>query len=109
MDKDLVENVVDFYYKTVRKTLVNLKSHDVVLESLGTFKVKKKEVGKLIDKYNKHLAVLTKETFSQMSIKKDVEARLEKVLILEASIKSEKERRDKFFKAKKDARQIHQR
>lgn len=101
-DLDLVKSVLSFYYKTVRKTLSDLKCQIVQIEELGSFKIKKRELPKLIDKHTSHLAVLTKETFNQMTLKKEVEERLEKVISLQQRMASEDTRKKEFFKNKNE-------
>lgn len=104
VDPVLVEKVIDFYYKTVRKSLVDLKCQNIMLENLGTFKIKKKELPKLITKHTRHLNVLSKETFNQMSLRKDVEKRLQKAVVLKKNIDIETARRKQFFKNKRDGK-----
>jgi len=101
---DLVESVVSFYYNSVRKALTNLKCQNIVLENLGTFKAKKKELPKLIQKHERHLAVLNKETFNQMVLKKEIEERLAKVVSLKQRIEESDARKKQFFKDKKDGK-----
>jgi predicted RNase H-like nuclease (RuvC/YqgF family) len=92
----LVEDVVGFYYSTLRKTLGGLESPIVQVENLGSFNAKAKELPKLVAKYTKHLSVLKPETFNQMSTKKNVENKLEEVLALQQKITDEKKRRTQF-------------
>jgi hypothetical protein len=100
VDAQLVEDVVAFYYSELRKALSGLACHNIQVENLGTFRAKEKELPKLVAKYKKHLTVLKTDTFQQMSIKKNVEERLEKVLNLQALINSERERKKEFLEKK---------
>lgn len=93
IDVTLVEDVVSFYYATLRKSLVNLDCNQVQVENLGTFKVKARELPKLVAKYSKHLEVLKPETFQQMHMKKTVESNLERVQYMQALLADEKERK----------------
>lgn len=102
MSNTVVEDIISFYYTQLRKALVNLECHNIQVENLGSFKVKQKELPKLIKKYEKHLSVLEPETFNQMAIKKDIEERLEKVLDVYALIKADAERKIKFYKNKNE-------
>lgn len=99
LDKDqtLVEDVVSFYYATLRKALVNLDCHQIQVENLGTFKVKSRELPKLAAKYIKHLEVLNPETFQQMQMKKAVEGKLERVQNMQEMLADEKERKKQFL------------
>lgn len=99
-EQQLVEDVVSFYYSTLRKALSNLDCHFIQVENLGLFKAKANELPKLVHKYEKHLSVLKPETFNQMAIKKDVEIKLERVRNLQSIIDQDKERRKEFLKRK---------
>ena len=101
-DTQLVADAVSFYYSTVRKALVDLKHMNIQVENIGQFKVKRGEVPKLINKYEKHLSVITKDTFSQMQLRKETELKLEKAKILNQLIEDERNRRKAFYKKKKD-------
>ena len=101
VDSQFVEDVIRYYYSRIRKTLSSLESPIVRIEHLGSFKVKTKELPKLYNKYKKHLSVLKTDTFSQMSIKKDIESKLVEVIELQDIIMDEY-RRKKEFKIRKD-------
>jgi len=100
--KELVEDVVNFFYSMVRKNLIELKEPNIQIENLGSFKVKTKELPKLLNKYRKHLDVLKPETFNQMAIKKDIETKLERVRNLQFIIGKECHRKAEFIKNKKN-------
>jgi predicted RNase H-like nuclease (RuvC/YqgF family) len=99
-DQQLIEDVVGFYYSTLRKALSNLDCHYIQVENLGLFKAKPIELPKLINKYENHLNILQPETFNQMAIKKDLEMRLERVRNLQKLISEDQERRTNFLKQK---------
>jgi hypothetical protein len=100
LDIHLVDDAVSFFYSELRKDLVNLKSNVIHIEGLCTFKAKSSELPKLVVKYRKHLEVLKPETFNQMSAKKDLEEKLEKVLTLSKMIKDEMVRKKEFLEKK---------
>ena len=100
IDSQIVEDVVSFYYASLRKALSNLECHNIQVEMLGSFNVKKDKVPYLIKKYEKHLSVLKTETFNQMAIKKEVELKLEQVMRLQKLLDDEKKRRNEFLKRK---------
>lgn len=97
---DLVEDVVGFFYRTVRTHLSDLKSDNLMIENLGSFKVKAKELPKLYAKYTHHLSVISDDTFNQMSIKKDVTQKLEKVIALQKLMNANKKRKTEFLTKK---------
>jgi hypothetical protein len=101
----LVEDVVSFYYTELRKALSNLECHNIQVEGLGSFKIKSRELPKLIKKYENHLNVLKPETFNQMAIKKDIEEKLYKVLKAQELIEKDLERKKEFLKNKKNGYQ----
>jgi hypothetical protein len=103
MNTTLVDEVISFYYTQLRKALSNLECHNIQVENLGSFKVKQKELPKLIKKYEKHLSVIEPETFNQMAIKKDVEEKLEKVLAVYELMVSDNKRKLKFYKTKNES------
>ena len=98
----LVEDVISFYYTELRKALTNLESHNIQVESLGLFKIKRTELPKLKSKYENHLSVIKPETFNQMAIKKDVEDKLDKVVKAQEMIQADIDRKKEFYKNKKD-------
>ena len=98
----LVGDVISFYYTELRKALTNLESHNIQVESLGLFKIKRKELPKLKSKYENHLSVIKPETFNQMAIKKDVEDKLDKVVKAQEMIQADIDRKKEFYKNKKD-------
>ena len=102
VDSKLVESAVSFYYSTLRKGLSDLKCPYVQVESLGLFKTKERELPKLYAKYTKHLTVLTKETFVQMTLKKEIQSKLDKVIAVQDLIKADKARKEQFLKDKND-------
>ena len=101
LDIDLVQDVVSYYFILLRKALTNLDHYNIQVENLGTFKIKKNELPKLKHKYENHLNILQPETFNQMATKKDIEAKLEKVLTLQNMINAEHARRKEFKSNKK--------
>jgi hypothetical protein len=99
---ELVEDLVSFYYSTLRKALVDFKSYQIQVENIGTFKVKEKELPKLYAKYDKHLEVLNPETFHQMQLKKNIEYKLNKVIKLQQLFQEERIRKKQFLEKKHD-------
>ena len=97
----LVDDVVGFFYADVRKSLNDLKSLNIKIDNLGTFKIKPTELNKLKDKLEGHLKALEEpETFNQMKVKKELEIRYDKVKKVHSLIESEKERKKEHKKTK---------
>jgi hypothetical protein len=101
-DLSKVEDAVGFFYSELRKSLTNMAGPNVKVPNIGTFKVKPSELPKLKDKYEGHLSVLSPDTFTQMSTKKDLEIRLEKVNNLQKMLDDEKARKHEFLKKKNE-------
>ena len=99
-DVELVEDTVGFFYSFLRKNLIELTGPNIQVENLGSFKIKPKELPKLVAKYKTHLGVLKPETFNQMVVKKDIELKLVRVTNLQKTIQSEQFRKIKFIEAK---------
>ena len=91
----LVTDAVGFYYSELRKALTDMVSLNVKIDSLGTFKIKEKELTKLKVKLTDHLKALDNpESFSQMRVKKEIEKKYEKVCKAYDMALSEKERKE---------------
>ena len=80
LDIELVEDAVGFYYTFLRRALVDLAHYNIQIEGLGSFKIKQKELPKLMKKYSNHLGAIEPDTFNRMAIIKETEAKLAKVL-----------------------------
>lgn len=84
-DLQLVEDITSFFWEDTRKALVDLRSHNIYIESFGTFVVKswkipetEKSLVAQITHYN-DLQESKKMTFQRFSILKDLQQRLDKI------------------------------
>ena len=70
LPESIVNDIVSFYWTTVRKELSNLESPSVTVTNLGTFKVRYNKIAVLEKKYNNYLNALTPEsmTFNKHTI-----------------------------------------
>jgi len=100
MDVQLVSDVIAFYYSGLRKRLGSLAFHNIQVESLGVFSAMPNKLPELVKKYNKHLSVLDPEVFKQMTTKRDIESKLNKVKSLQKLITDDKNRKKEFLKKK---------
>lgn len=98
----LVEDAVAFYYRTVRRSLVNLDFFTIHVESIGAFSIKKKRLIELIGKYENYLASAKPTTDNQRKAYLEVTVRLKRLRHLEELMKEEKERRNDFIACKKN-------
>jgi nucleoid DNA-binding protein len=77
VSEDLVENLVELYYKTLRKNLSSLSELRINADGLGHFVVKVQKVKKAIPHYEKVLNNHDTSTFGAYHNKKSVEEKLE--------------------------------
>jgi nucleoid DNA-binding protein len=61
--KDVVDDLVTFYYARIRKSLSELKDTDVNIAGLGTFTVRKRKLEKAIKRNKDILGNLEKMTY----------------------------------------------
>lgn len=89
VSEDLVENLVENYYKTLRKKLSGLSDLRINVDGLGHFVIKIQKVKKAIPHYEKVLKNHDTSTFGAYHNKKSVEDKLE--LLTEIHKKAEQE------------------
>ena len=77
VSEDLVENLLELYYKTLRKNLSGLNELRINVDGLGHFVVKIQKVKKAIPHYEKVLNNHDTSTFGAYHNKKSVEEKLE--------------------------------
>jgi len=104
LSPDLVDDAVTFFYSKLRKRLTDMKDPRIQIENLGTFKVKPRELRKLIAKYTNNLAVLKPESFNQMRFQKKLQLRLLQVKQLQIKVNREKTKKTKFIIKKNAAK-----
>tara|TARA_R100000278_G_C5466822_1_gene162987 strand:- start:559 stop:945 length:387 start_codon:yes stop_codon:yes gene_type:complete len=96
IDTDLVEDLVDFYYKECRDVLSNLKHIRLNIEGLGHFISRPNLIKKAISRYTKALSNHDTSTFAAYYNKKNLENKLE---LLKNTMKQhnlEKEKKENF-------------
>lgn len=89
VSEDLVENLVELYYKTLRKNLSDLSELRINADGLGHFVIKIQKVKTAIPHYEKVLNNHDTSTFGAYHNKKSVEEKLE--LLKKIDIKADKE------------------
>jgi len=100
--KDLVEDLVEFYYADVRKLLTNLEYPRINIDGLGQFVAKPKAVITSIDKIRKSLEGHDTSTFKAYHNKKAMENKLELLLKLSSKLELVNNKKQEFLKTKKD-------
>lgn len=96
----LIEEVVEFYYKTVKNLLADLKHPRVNIEGLGHFVAKTGLVKKSIFKFQNILEKHDTSTYAAYYNKKMIENKLDLLIQLEHMIIIEETRKKTFKKNK---------
>lgn len=100
ISEDLVETLVQNYYKTLRKKMSSLSDLRINVDGLGHFVIKIQKIKKAIPHYEKVLNNYDTSTFGAYQYKKSVEEKLE--LLGNIHIKAEEElTKRKTFKNEK--------
>ena len=101
IDKQLLENTIEFFYKEVRTLLSTLAHPRINIDGLGQFVVKSYSVKKGIEKYTRQLENHDTSTFSAYFNKKSIETKLDLLIKME-KVLVEQELKKETFKKKKD-------
>ena len=100
VDHDLVESLVEFYYKDVRGLLTNLSYPRINIDGLGHFVARHGVVNKAIDQISQRLENHDTSTFKAYYNKKAMEEKHELLVSLKSKIDKEFERKIEFLKSK---------
>ena len=100
IDQDLVESLIEFYYKDVRKLLTNLSYPRINIDGLGHFVARHGIVNKAIDRISKGLENHDTSTFKAYHNKKAMEIKLNLLESLKKKIDAEFTRKIEFLKTK---------
>ena len=100
LTEDLVQDVVDFYWKEVRKSLSELRSPRIVVSNFGSFRVK---VSKLPDQKKKYEGQVNSYkpenmTFQKHKIKEDLELQLSRVNKIIETVEADANRKKEIRK-----------
>jgi len=98
--KELVEDLVDFYYKNVRTLLTELYHPRINITGLGLFIAREASITKAIPRLEKYLKNHDTSTYSAYYNKKMLEEKIEFLCSLKDQIEAEKEKKEKFLKEK---------
>jgi GMP synthase PP-ATPase subunit len=97
---ELVEDLIEFYYKEVRGLLSNLESPRINIDGLGQFVVKSGVVVKSTEHITKIIDSHDTSTFKAYHNLKGIEQKLDLLNKLTVKIKQEKNKKSQFFKDK---------
>jgi 4-alpha-glucanotransferase len=96
----LVEDIVEFYYNELRKTLSSLSYPRINVDGLGHFVAKTGLVKKSIPKYTNILKTHDTSTYGAYFNKKMIENKLELLIQLEHKISLQEIKKEEFKKTK---------
>jgi hypothetical protein len=103
VSEDLVEDIIQFYYKALRLKLSNLDSPRINVEGLGHFVIKPISVRSAISKYSKILNDHDTSTYNAYFHKKMLETKLSSLIEIEKKICQEEELKNNFKKTKNES------
>ena len=98
VSKNLVENLMEFFYKELRDNLTNLKHPRINVPGLGHFVIRKHKGRQKIDFCEKALENHDTSTMKAYYNKKMLADKLEKLQAVNQLIVQEEERKQKFTK-----------
>lgn len=93
LPEDTVDKVVSFFWKEVRKAMVEMKAPMVQVPNFGRFMVRPHMLSIAESNCNKYLERTEPLTFHRAAVRKDVEDRLEKIKKLKEMCDLERERK----------------
>ena len=105
LSKDLVENLVDFYYKNVRTLLSELYHPRINITGLGLFTARESAIKKAIPRFENYLKNHDTSTYSAYYNKKMLEEKVEFLQCMSEQIDSEKKRKEEFKNVKNESKQ----
>ena len=100
VSKDLVESLLDFYYKNVRNLLTELHHPRINITGLGVFTARYRSITTAIPRFEKYLENHDTSTYSAYYNKKMLEEKIEFLYSIKEQIEAERERKEKFLKEK---------
>lgn len=101
LPQTLVDDIVSFYYKEVRRNLSSLEHSNINLLGLGHFIIKQKSVNMMIKKHESAKKNYNRDTFKNYHNLKLVEQRLEKLYNAKKNIVEYLEEKKKFRDGRK--------
>ena len=93
LEENLVNDILDFYWQHVRKTIVTAAYPRINIENLGVFQVKYNSLDKTITKYDNTINKLSTENFNKYTKYDSMKSRLDVLLKLKEEIQLEKGRK----------------
>lgn len=79
ISEELVEDIITFYWKEVKKQLEEPDCLTLQLTYFGTFEIRKKQVQYMVDKYKRIIKVMKPTTYNKHAMLTSVTEKLEKL------------------------------
>ena len=99
---NLVEDIIEYYYKEIKSNITGLKHLRINVEGLGQFVIKENFVKKTIPKYKKILSNHDTSTFTAYYNKKTIEAKLDLLIKMEEMIAKEDLKKENLIKKRNE-------
>jgi nucleoid DNA-binding protein len=93
---ELIEDIIDFYWTYVRKSITNKEYYNINLKGLGSFVINEKKLNQSMAKKYQLLASLNKKNYSSFGKYSSIQTELEKLKKVKDQIVKEKDRRIKL-------------
>ncbi len=104
LSKDLVESLIDFYYKNVRTLLSELHHPRINITGLGLFTARENAIKNAIPRFKKYLKNHDTSTYTAYYNLKKLEEKIEFLQCISKQIDSEKKRKEEFKKLKDESK-----
>jgi nucleoid DNA-binding protein len=102
LEESLVVDILDFYWRHVRKSIISAEHPRINIENLGVFQVKEKSLDKTISKYEFAINKLGTENFTKYARYDNMKSRLDVLQKLKEEVTIEKQRKHKIKSTKYD-------
>lgn len=102
LKEDQVEDIIEFYYKEVRRNLSDLLHPRINLDGLGHFVAKSVIIRNAISRNKKFLDVQRTDTFAEYFNKKNTKTKLDSLITLESKLTDIENKKEIFKKTKYD-------
>lgn len=95
LNVEFVQDVIDFYWKEVRKSLSELRAPRVLVSNFGSFQIKTSKIDEQRKKYEDQFNSYKPEdmTFQKHKIKDDIELKLNRINKIMESVESDSNRK----------------
>ena len=109
VNQQLVNDLVNFYWKDIRKMLSGCEAHNIIVNGLGTFKIRPWKIKQVKERYeetiNRYKTIMDsgqKVTLQKFSMVKEAENRLAKINNIERMLQEDEQKRKQVIKKRYD-------